>query len=68
MLCLSARLGTSHQTGYISLANLQSVIAEIGEEASEAELREMIEEADVDKDGLINREEFLKIMEKKKSR
>mmetsp|Transcript_35390 Transcript_35390/g.82401 ORF Transcript_35390/g.82401 Transcript_35390/m.82401 type:complete len:104 (-) Transcript_35390:50-361(-) len=53
-------------TGFISLANLAAVAAELGEPASEAELREMIEEADQDKDGLISKEEFLKIMEKKR--
>ena len=52
------------QTGKISFKNLQRVAIELGENLSEEELREMIQEADQDSDGEINQEEFLRIMKK----
>jgi centrin-1 len=52
-------------TGKISFKNLKRVATELGENLSDEELREMIEEADRDKDGFVNREEFYRIMKKK---
>ena len=51
-------------TGKISLDNLKRVSEELGEKMSEEELKEMIDEADVDRDGAVNASEFVKIMEK----
>ena len=53
------------KTGYISLQNLKRVAKELGETMSDAELLEMIERADSDKDGQISTEEFYAIMTKK---
>jgi len=52
-----------HQ-GRISFANLQAVARELGETMTNEEIEEMIEEADLDKDGYINEEEFLRILKK----
>ncbi|KAL8206997.1 UNVERIFIED_CONTAM: hypothetical protein K2H54_038681 [Gekko kuhli] len=51
-------------TGKISLKNLKSAINELGEDISDEELQEMIEEADCDGDGEVNQQEFLRIMKK----
>lgn len=39
---------------------------ELGDERTEEELQEMIEEADLDHDGLVSEEEFLKIIRRTK--
>ena len=52
-------------TGYISLQNLKRVAIELGENMDDAELLEMIERADMDKDGQISSEEFYTIMTQK---
>lgn len=51
-------------TGFISFENLRSVAVQLGDDMTDAELREMIQEADLDKDGLVNASEFLRIMKK----
>ena len=53
------------KTGYISLQNLKRVAIELGENMDDAELFEMIERADTDKDGQISSEEFYTIMTQK---
>ena len=53
------------KTGYISLQNLKRVAIELGENMDDAELLEMIERADTDKDGQISSEEFYTIMTQK---
>ena len=58
------RLFDDDQTGKISLSNLKRVAEELGESLTEEELKEMIEEADHDKDGAVNQEDFLRIMKK----
>jgi len=58
------RLFDDDETGKISLKNLRRVAKEIGENMTDEELKEMIEEADRDGDGEINQEEFLRIMKK----
>lgn len=58
------RLFDDDETGKISLKNLRRVAKEIGEAMTEQELMEMIEEADLDGDGEIDQEEFLRIMKK----
>ncbi|KAH9849329.1 hypothetical protein C2E23DRAFT_839743 [Lenzites betulinus] len=48
--------------GYISAAELRHVMTNLGEKLSDSEVDEMIREADVDGDGQINYEEFVKMM------
>ncbi|NXU53614.1 CETN2 protein, partial [Turnix velox] len=49
-------------TGKISFGNLKAVAEEVGEDITDEELQEMIEEADMDGDGEVNKEEFLYIL------
>merc|ERR1711934_173445 len=58
------RLFDDDETGKISFKNLKRVAKELGENMTDEELSEMIEEADRDGDGEINEEEFLRIMKK----
>lgn len=58
------RLFDDDQTGKISFKNLKRVANELGENLTDEELREMIQEADQDNDGEINQDEFLRIMKK----
>lgn len=58
------RLFDDEDTGKISFKNLKRVSQELGETLTDEELQEMIDEADLDGDGLINQEEFLRIMKK----
>ena len=51
-------------TGKISYKNLKRVAKELGENLTDEELQEMIDEADRDGDGEINQDEFLRIMKK----
>ncbi|KAJ7705452.1 hypothetical protein B0H17DRAFT_1175305 [Mycena rosella] len=48
--------------GYISPAELEYAMTNLGEKLSDNEVDEMIREADVDGDGQINYEEFVKMM------
>ncbi|XP_070073497.1 uncharacterized protein [Drosophila takahashii] len=58
------RLFDDDETGKISFRNLKRVARELGETLTDEELREMIDEADLDNDGEVNQEEFLRIMKK----
>ncbi|RIB05891.1 hypothetical protein C2G38_2218424 [Gigaspora rosea] len=49
-------------TGKISLNNLKRIAMELGENLDEEELQAMINEFDLDEDGEINEEEFIRIM------
>ena len=49
-------------SGFISASELREVMTGLGEELTEMEVDEMIAEADVDGDGQINYEEFVKMM------
>eukprot|EP01088_Endostelium_zonatum_P004444 TRINITY_DN15695_c0_g1_i1.p1 TRINITY_DN15695_c0_g1~~TRINITY_DN15695_c0_g1_i1.p1 ORF type:complete len:150 (-),score=44.69 TRINITY_DN15695_c0_g1_i1:98-547(-) len=51
--------------GSISAAELRHVLTHLGEKLSEEEVDELIREADVDGDGQINYEEFIKMMTSK---
>jgi len=51
-------------SGMISFENLKEVVQELEEDLNDEEIKEMIEEADLDEDGLVNEEEFLKILKK----
>ncbi len=54
-------------TGAISFRNLKRVATELGENLTDEELQEMIDEADRDGDGLINEEEFYRVMRKREN-
>jgi len=58
------RLFDDDETGTISFKNLKRVAKELGEELNDEELREMLDEADLDGDGEVNEEEFLRVMKK----
>ncbi|KAG2730963.1 hypothetical protein G9P44_006112 [Scheffersomyces stipitis] len=55
------KLFDDDNTGKISLRNLRRVAKELGENLTDDELRAMIDEFDLDEDGEINEEEFIKI-------
>jgi len=59
------RLFDEDSTGKISFRNLKKVALELGEGLSDDELHEMVEEADRDGDGLINFDEFYRVMKKR---
>merc|ERR1719321_986456 len=48
--------------GYISAAELRHVLTNIGEKLTDDEVDEMIREADIDGDGSIDYNEFVKMM------
>jgi len=58
------RLFDDDDTGKISFKNLKRVAIELGENLTDEEIQEMIDEADKDGDGEISQEEFLRIMKK----
>ena len=53
------------QDGFISPEELQRVMNAIGVETDGDQATEMVKEADIDGDGMINYEEFVKIMTSK---
>jgi Ca2+-binding EF-hand superfamily protein len=55
----------SNDRGYITVEDLARVVEELGENFTRKELDEMIERADLDQDGAINRQEFVNIMLKR---
>merc|ERR1712060_203695 len=58
------RLFDDDETGKISFKNLKRVAKELGENMTDDEIQEMIEEADRDGDGEISEDEFMRIMRK----
>ncbi|KAI9007058.1 Centrin-1 [Gaertneriomyces sp. JEL0708] len=58
------RLIDDDETGKISFQNLKRVAKELGENLTDEELQEMIDEADRDGDGEVNLDEFLRLMKK----
>merc|ERR1712029_930040 len=58
------KLFDDDDTGKINFSNLKRVAAELGENLTDEELQEMIDEADRDGDGEVNQDEFLRIMKK----
>ncbi|XP_065702391.1 centrin-2-like [Patagioenas fasciata] len=58
------RLFDDDETGKISFQNLKRVAKELGENITDEELKDMIDEADRDGDGEVNEQEFLRIMKK----
>ena len=55
---------TSDETGKITFKNLKRVAKELGENMTDEEIQEMIDEADRDGDNEISEEEFMRIMKK----
>jgi Ca2+-binding EF-hand superfamily protein len=55
----------SNDRGYITVDDLARVVKELGENFTRKELDEMIERADLDQDGAINRQEFVNLMLKR---
>lgn len=51
--------------GFISAAELRHVMTNLGEKLTDEEVDEMIREADIDGDGQVNYEEFVKMMTSK---
>ncbi|KAJ3683007.1 hypothetical protein LUZ60_013234 [Juncus effusus] len=60
------RVFDKDQNGFISAAELRHVMTNLGEKLTDEEVDEMIREADVDGDGQINYEEFVKEEQKEK--
>ena len=58
------RLFDDDETGYISFNNLKRVAHELGEEMTDVELQEMIDEADRGGDGKVSLEDFCRVMKK----
>lgn len=58
------RLFDDDGSGKISFKNLKRVAKELGEDITDDELQEMIDEADRDGDGEVSPEEFARIMKK----
>lgn len=58
------RLFDDDETGKITFKNLKRVAMELGENMTDAELQEMIDEADRDGDGEVGEEDFLRLMKK----
>merc|ERR1711869_91765 len=56
------RLFDEDQTGSVSFKNLKRVAKETNQSLSEDELQEMFDDADKDGDGVLNEEEFLRMM------
>jgi Ca2+-binding EF-hand superfamily protein len=50
--------------GFITFKNLKRVAKELGENLTDEEIQEMIDEADRDGDGQVSEEEFVRIMKK----
>ncbi|XP_065159911.1 uncharacterized protein [Atheta coriaria] len=58
------RLFDEEEEGIITFAKLKRVATELGENITDDELQEMIDEADRDNDGKVTQEDFLRIMKK----
>ncbi|KAM9537674.1 uncharacterized protein ACIB01_011985 [Guaruba guarouba] len=58
------KLFDDDETGKISFKNLKHIARELGENLTDEELQEMIDEVDGDGDGQVNEQEFLSIMNK----
>merc|ERR1712244_34166 len=59
------RLFDEDNTGYITLRNLKKICQELGEDINDEELKEMIEEADKDGDGVVSTDDFWYMMKKR---
>ena len=52
------------ETGRITFKDIKRVCRELGENFTDDEIQEMIDEADIDNDGAIGEDEFVRIMVK----
>ena len=59
------QLFDDEQSGKISFRNLKRIAMEIGENISDEEIRDMIDEADRDGDGALNFDEFYRVMKRR---
>ncbi|XP_063169561.1 centrin-2-like [Candoia aspera] len=59
------KLFVDKDSGRITFKNLKQIAGEIGEKLTDEELQEMINEADLDGDGEVNEQEFLKVMKRR---
>lgn len=59
------RLFDEDNTGFITFRNLRKICQELGESLTDAEIQEMITEADTDDDGQISFQEFYRVMKKR---
>merc|ERR1712129_107031 len=59
------RLFDEDSSGYITWGNLKKIVQELGEDINDEELKEMIEEADKDGDGVVSPEDFWYMMKKR---
>lgn len=62
------RVFDKDQNGFISAAELRHVLTNLGEKLTDEEIGEMVREADLDRDGQINYDEFVKVMMAKRGR
>ena len=58
------RLFDDNGSGNISFKELKRISKELGENLTDQEIQEMIDEGDTDRDGEIGQEEFIRIMQK----
>ncbi|XP_013926337.1 PREDICTED: centrin-2-like [Thamnophis sirtalis] len=58
------KLFVDKDSGRIAFKNLKQIAAEIGEKLTDEELQEMINEADLNGDGEVTEQEFLKVMKR----
>ena len=58
------KLFDDDDTGNITFSNLKRVAKELGENLTDEELQEMIDEADRAGNGEVNQDDFLRIMKK----
>merc|ERR550514_40712 len=58
------RLFDDDETGSVSFKNLKRVANETGQTLTDDELQEMLNDADKDEDGVLNEEEFLRMMKR----
>ncbi|CAJ1961066.1 unnamed protein product [Sphenostylis stenocarpa] len=56
------RVFDKDQDGYISASELRSVMRTIGEKVTDEEVAQMVKEADLDGDGLVDYQEFVRMM------
>jgi centrin-1 len=59
------QLFDEEKTGFITFRNLKKICQELGENLSDEDINEMIEEADRNKDGKVDADEFYRIMRKR---
>ncbi|KAJ0668443.1 putative EF-hand domain-containing protein [Helianthus annuus] len=51
-------------TGKISVSDIKNIAKELGEHFTDAEINEMVEEADHDRDEEVSADEFMRMMKK----